>query len=75
MVKPSVECPITDFFLYGWAKPQHMANGNWNAGADFRVDSALMAVNPNRGFNSFIPMPYRKRARITIENRTKNARL
>ena len=71
---PSVECPITDFFLYGWAKPHHMANGNWNAGPDFRVDSALMAVNPNRGFNSFIPMPYRKRARITIENRTKNSK-
>ncbi len=65
---PSVECPLTDFSLYGWAQPHIMQN--YNKGPIYRVDSALMAVNPNRGFNCFIPMPFRKKARITLENRT-----
>ncbi|MFD0960970.1 glycoside hydrolase family 172 protein [Paenibacillus chungangensis] len=69
---PSVECPITDFFLYGWSGPHHMKDGNWNAGPQYQVDSCFMAVHPNRGFNCFIPMPFKKRARITLENRTKN---
>lgn len=66
---PSVECPLPEFFLYGWSKPFAMKDGNWNKGPCYYVDSALAAVNPNRGFNSFIPMPFHRRARITIENR------
>ena len=65
---PSVECPITDFFLYGYSTPHSM--DHWNAGPNYRVDSALMSVIPNRGLNSYIPMPYKKSARITLENRT-----
>ncbi len=65
---PSVECPITDFFLYGFAKPHVMAN--WNSEPNYRVNSALITVNPNRGLNCYIPMPFRKNAKITLENRT-----
>ncbi len=65
---PSVECPITDFFLYGWARPHSIEN--WNNGPDLQVNSDLICVNPNRGFNSYIPMPYRTHATLTLENRT-----
>ncbi len=65
---PSVECPMSDFNLYGWIRPQ--SGGDYNTGPHYHVDSELMAVNPNRGFNCFIPMPFRKNARITLENRT-----
>jgi len=32
------------------------------------VNSLPIAVNPSGGFNSYWPMPFRKRARVTIEN-------
>lgn len=67
---PSVECPVPEFFLYGWMKPFDAEENHWNRGPRVHVNSALAAVNPNRGFNCFIPMPFRNRARITIENRT-----
>jgi len=52
---PSVEVPLGDFF----------ANGH---GARANVVSLPIAVNPVGGFNSYWPMPFGKRARITIEN-------
>ena len=56
---PSVECPLGDFFACGW--------GNRN---DFRqVNSIPVTVNPGSAFNCYWPMPFRKRCRITIENR------
>ncbi len=67
---PSVECPLTDFFLYGWAKPHCIEESRWNNGPNYKVDSAFMSVNPNRGLNCFIPMPFKKAARITLENRS-----
>lgn len=68
--QPAVEVPITDFFLYGFAKAHTMANGAWNKGPVYLVNSQLMTVNPNRGFNCFIPMPFKKKAKITLENRS-----
>ena len=53
---PSVECPLGDFFACGW-------------GSFAQVSSSMVAVNPGRGFNSYWEMPFRKRARITLENR------
>ena len=53
---PSVEVPVGDFFCNGW---NQRAN----------VLSLPINVNPYGGFNSYFPMPFRKRARITIENR------
>ncbi|HJA11845.1 MAG TPA: DUF2961 domain-containing protein [Candidatus Mediterraneibacter merdipullorum] len=69
---PSVECPVPEFFLYGFIGPQNSKEGYWNRGPKYHVDSLLMAVNPNRGFNCYIPMPFRKHARILLENRTTN---
>ena len=53
---PSVEVPAGDFFCCGW-----------NEYAP--VSSLAVCVNPARGFNSYWPMPFRKSARITVENR------
>lgn len=55
---PSVEVPLGDFFCNGWCKA-----------AD--VNSLPVAVNPKGGFNSFWEMPFRKSARITLENVSK----
>jgi len=52
---PSVETPLGDFF----------ANGH---GLRYHVNSLPVAVNPSGGFNSYWPMPFTRRARITIEN-------
>lgn len=53
---PSVESPLGDFFCNGW---KIRAN----------VLSLPINVNPSGGFNCYFPMPFRKHARITIENR------
>jgi hypothetical protein len=53
--KPSVEVPLGDFFC----------NGH---GMRYNVVSIPIAVNPSGGFNCYFPMPFRKRALITIEN-------
>jgi len=52
---PSVEVPLGDFF----------ANGH---GLRYDMNSMMICVNPSGGFNSYWPMPFRKSARITIEN-------
>jgi hypothetical protein len=52
---PSVECPLGDFFLNGFAR-----------GCD--VNSLPIVVNPKQGMNSYLPMPFRKGAKITLEN-------
>lgn len=55
---PSIEVPIGDFFAAGNA-----------ARAD--VDSTPVQVSSDgRALNSFWPLPFRKRARITIENQS-----
>jgi len=52
---PSVETPLGDFFCNGWCE--------YSA-----VTSLPIAVNPYGGLNSYWEMPFRKSARITIEN-------
>lgn len=52
---PSVEVPIGDFFCNGWCVRSN-------------VNSIPISVNPAGGFNSYWPMPFKKSARITIEN-------
>ena len=54
---PSVEVPYGDFFFQGW-------DGYWH------VNSAAVAVNAARGYNCFWEMPFRRRARIELENRS-----
>ena len=53
---PSVESPLGDFFCNG-----------------FKTRTNILAlpinVNPSGGLNCYFPMPFRKHARMTIENR------
>ncbi len=53
----SVEVPIGDFFACGW-----------NSYA--QVSSLAVCVNPGRAFNCYWEMPFRRRARLTLENRS-----
>ena len=53
---PSVEVPAGDFFCNGWNEYAH-------------VNSLAICTNPARGFNCYFPMPFRRRARFTVENR------
>lgn len=53
--EPSVETPVGDFFAVGWGKYA-------------KISSLAVCVNPGSGLNSYWPMPFRRRARITIEN-------
>jgi hypothetical protein len=53
---PSVECPIGDFFCSGWNQFS-------------QVTSLAVCVNPGRAFNCYWEMPFRRSARITLENR------
>ena len=52
---PSVETPLGDFFCSGW-------------GERCNVSSLPVAVNPAGGFNCYWEMPFRRRARIAVEN-------
>lgn len=63
---PSVECPLGDFFAYGWAKVDIR---NPARGPFYPISSLAVAVNPNIGMNCFWCMPFRKHCRISIENR------
>lgn len=63
---PSVVCPLTEFFAYSWRRNV----SNYYEGPFFQLSSLPVAVNPNRGYNCFWPMPFRKHCRIEIENRS-----
>jgi len=53
--QPSIEAPAGDFFACGWEKYA-------------QVTSLAVCVNPGRAFNCYWEMPFRKRARFTVEN-------
>jgi hypothetical protein len=52
---PSVEVPVGDFFAMGWGKYAP-------------ITSHAVCVNPGSAFNSYWPMPFRQRARLTMQN-------
>ncbi|MCY4526400.1 MAG: DUF2961 domain-containing protein [Anaerolineaceae bacterium] len=52
---PSIEVPFGDFFCNGW-------------NVHCTISSLAIAVNPVAGFNSYWQMPFRQRARVTLEN-------
>jgi hypothetical protein len=54
--QPSVETPVGDFFGMGWGKYA-------------QISSLAICVNPGSAFNSYWPMPFRKKAKLTLENR------
>ena len=53
--EPSVECPVGDFFACGWRKYAQLT-------------SLPVCVNPGSAFNCYWEMPFRKKARFTLEN-------
>lgn len=53
--EPAIEVPLGDFFVSGW-------------GTFAQVSSSTIASNPNGGFNSYWPMPFRGGARLAVEN-------
>lgn len=53
--QPSVECPVGDFFCMGWNEYA-------------QLNSLAVCVNPGSAFNCYWPMPFRKRARMTLTN-------
>lgn len=53
---PSVEVPLGDFFASGWCERTI-------------VNSQPISVMTGGGLNSYWPMPFRRRARVTVENR------
>ena len=53
--EPSIECPVGDFFACGW-------------GAYAQVSSIPVCVNPGSAFNCYWQMPFKKKARVTLEN-------
>ncbi|MGE5558816.1 MAG: glycoside hydrolase family 172 protein [Bacillota bacterium] len=57
---PSVEVPLGDFFCNGF-----------NTRAN--VLALPINVNPSGGFNCYFPMPFRRHARMTVENRAPQA--
>lgn len=66
---PSIETPLPDFFALPW---NHQRPGSAAAIEFAPVNSLPVSVNPNRGLNCFWPMPFRKKCRITLENRNPN---
>jgi hypothetical protein len=52
---PSVEVPVGDFFACGWNRYA-------------QVNSLPVTVNPGSAFNCYWVMPFREKAKITIEN-------
>src|SRR5258707_878289 len=57
--KPSIEAPIGDFF-------------GLNLGQYAIYQSAYLACSPGKSLNSYFAMPYRKSARFTVTNESKD---
>lgn len=53
--EPSVQVPLGDFFCNGW-------------GELALLSSDMIVVAPAGGLNSYWPMPFRRRARLTLDN-------
>jgi len=56
--KPAVDVPMGDFFVY-------------NLGKDVPFQSEFFSSGEGRSFNCFIPMPFRKHAKIILTNEGK----
>ncbi len=55
-LQPSIETPVGDFFAAGWG------------GSYPRISSLPICINPGSGLNSYWQMPFRKSAKITMQN-------
>lgn len=69
--QPCVECPLSDFFAAAWTtNDKDIFDPNF-----MQLNSAMIAVNPNRGMNCFWTMPFHKHAVMTLENRSDQVRV
>lgn len=66
--QPSVEVPLQDFFGAPWKYEGWEANCVPENNAPL-ISSLAVCVNPKNGFNCYWEMPFRKKARLTLENR------
>lgn len=57
---PSVEAPIGDFFACGWERYT-------------QINSLPVCVNPGSAFNCYWLMPFRKKCKMTLENRSEKS--
>ncbi len=53
--EPSIEVPMSHFFACGWGKYA-------------QINSLAVCVNPGSAFNCYWPMPFHKKAKVTMEN-------
>jgi hypothetical protein len=53
--EPSIEVPLGDFYACGWGKY-------------CQINSLAVNVNPGSAFNCYWVMPFRKKAKVTLEN-------
>lgn len=60
---PSVEVPVTDFFGTGWYDPENKIPMGVAT-----INSAMLSCSPDNGMNCLFPMPFLRRALITVEN-------
>jgi hypothetical protein len=58
--KPAVDVPMGDFFVY-------------NLGNSIAFESALFSTGEGRSFNCYIPMPFKKAAKILLINEGREA--
>jgi hypothetical protein len=58
--EPSISTPALDFFGLPHGRPAPFA-------------SALLAAQEGRGFNAYLPLPFRRRLRMTLANHTDRA--
>jgi hypothetical protein len=56
---PSIECPVLEFFAVGHGRVSP-------------VNSLAVTVNPRNALSCFWPMPFRKQARVTLTNESKD---
>jgi len=57
-VKPAVDVPLGDFFLY-------------NLGTQVRFETSLFSTGEGRSYNCYIPMPFKKAAKVLLINEGK----
>ena len=63
---PSVEAPLSAFFGCAYDENFKDRDGRYPV-----LNSSMILVAPGRGYNSFFEMPFKKKCRITMENRGK----
>ncbi len=62
--EPSVEAPLSAFFGHAYYNNVTNFDGNYPT-----LNSALLFCAPCRGFSCYFKMPFKKHAKITVENR------